>query len=44
MIIFTIIGCILSVILGKRQAEKGDTLKKQRDEWFENVIAREKNK
>lgn len=44
MIVVTIIGCVISVILGKRQAERGDTLKKQREEWFENVMARERSK
>ncbi|CAL1683828.1 unnamed protein product [Lasius platythorax] len=43
MIIATIIGCIGSVILGKRQAARGETLSKQREDWFKEMLAREKN-
>ncbi|XP_070157418.1 UPF0389 protein CG9231 isoform X2 [Polyergus mexicanus] len=43
MIIGTLIGCIGSVILGKRQAAKGETLAKQREDWLKEILAQEKN-
>ncbi|KAM0728871.1 UPF0389 protein [Formica fusca] len=43
MIVGTLIGCIGSVILGKRQAAKGETLTKQREDWLKETLAREKN-
>jgi len=37
MIVASIIGCIMSVILGKKQAAKGETLLKQREDWFNKI-------
>ncbi|XP_018340671.1 PREDICTED: UPF0389 protein CG9231 isoform X2 [Trachymyrmex septentrionalis] len=44
MIVFTIIGCIGAVILGKRQAKRGETLFKQREDWLKEVMAEDKKK
>ncbi|XP_012225372.1 UPF0389 protein GA21628 [Linepithema humile] len=44
MIIGTLIGCVIAVILGKRQAARGETLSKQREDWFNEMMAKEKNK
>ncbi|XP_029171727.1 UPF0389 protein GA21628-like [Nylanderia fulva] len=42
MIVATLIGCIGAVILGKRQAARGETLTKQREDWFKEMLAEEK--
>lgn len=44
MIVATLIGCICAVILGKKQAAKGETLGKQREDWLKEIVAQEKNK
>lgn len=44
MIIATLIGCVIAVILGKREAARGETLSKQREEWFNEMMAKDKNK
>lgn len=44
MIVATLIGCICTVILGKKQAAKGETLDKQREDWLKEILAQEKNK
>jgi len=43
MIVAVLIGCIIMVILGKRQAEEGDNLIKRRKDWYKEIVA-EKNK
>lgn len=42
MIIATLIGCIGSVILGKRQAARGESLVKQREDWFKEISEKER--
>lgn len=44
MIVATIIGCIGAVILGKRQAKRGESLAKMREDWYQEMLAKEKNK
>ncbi|XP_011629602.1 UPF0389 protein CG9231 [Pogonomyrmex barbatus] len=44
MIIATLIGCIGAVILGKRDASEGRNLVKQREEWLQTQIEKDKNK
>ncbi|XP_077267234.1 UPF0389 protein CG9231 isoform X1 [Temnothorax americanus] len=44
MIAFTLIGCLISVILGKRDAAKGENLLKQREDWLRDRLAEDKNK
>ncbi|KAG5310881.1 F162A protein, partial [Acromyrmex insinuator] len=42
MIVFTIIGCIGAVLLGKRDAKRGESLFKQREKWLEEIITENK--
>lgn len=42
MIVATIFGCIGAVILGKRQAERGETLTKMREDMFQDSLTNEK--
>lgn len=44
MIIGAIVGCIGAVILGKKQAARGETLMKQRDDWYKEALAKEQKK
>lgn len=44
MIAVTIVGCIGAVLLGKRDAARGESLHKQREEWLQQEIAKDKNK
>lgn len=44
MIVFTIIGCIGAVLLGKRDAKRGVSLIKQREEWLKQVNEEDKKK
>lgn len=45
MMVGTIIGCIFAVILGKRQAERGESLHTMRDDWYKEMLAKDnKNK
>ncbi|XP_032681532.1 UPF0389 protein GA21628-like isoform X2 [Odontomachus brunneus] len=44
MIVMSIIGCIIAAILGKRQAEKGENLSKMRDDWYQEMLDKDKNK
>ncbi|KYN18120.1 hypothetical protein ALC57_09630, partial [Trachymyrmex cornetzi] len=44
MIVFTIIGCIGAVLLGKQQAKRGESLVKQREEWLKEIMAEDKKK
>lgn len=44
MIAVTLIGCIIAVILGKRDVARGETLIKQREEWLKETLAQDKNK
>lgn len=34
MIAFTLVGCLGAVLLGKKQAARGENLLKQREEWL----------
>jgi len=43
MIVLTIIGCIVSGFLGKKQAAEGNNIIQQRKNWYNEIIA-EKNK
>jgi len=42
MIIAIVIACVVNIVLGKQQAEKGDNLIKQRKDWYKEIA--EKNK
>lgn len=42
MIAFTIVGCIISVMIGKRHAERGETLSKLRQDWYNETLAKDK--
>ncbi|XP_011137964.1 protein FAM162A [Harpegnathos saltator] len=44
MIVVTIIGCIIAAFLGKRQAERGENLFKMRQDWYEEMLEKDKNK
>ncbi|KAL0126098.1 hypothetical protein PUN28_004904 [Cardiocondyla obscurior] len=44
MIVATVVGCLISIFLGKREAARGGSLRKQRDEWFQEQLAQNKNK
>lgn len=43
MIVAVLIGCVGAVFLGKRDAARGENLQKQRDEWLEKQLAKDKN-
>lgn len=44
MIAVTLVGCLGAVMLGKREAARGENLLKQREEWLQQELAKDKNK
>lgn len=44
MIVVTLIGCLGAVLLGKKDAARGENLLKQREEWLQNRLAQDKKK
>lgn len=44
LIAFTLLGCIGAVILGKRDAARGENLVKQREDWLRERLAEDKKK
>lgn len=44
MIAITIVGCIGAILMGKKEAARGETLLKQRNEWLQQELAKDKNK
>lgn len=44
MIVVTLIGCLGAVLLGKKDAARGENLLKQREEWLQDRLAQDKKK